>query len=129
MTPLTPTEIAEMQADALAGTPGPWRVDGPVWSQIVWTDSENRLCFMAHSNGLNDDRDFANARRIARVPRLEATVTAQAAEIARLREAAQAAIDALDRDTPFRSADFHREDCQCCRCKLDWLRAALEVKP
>lgn len=83
--PLTPDEIKTMEADALAGTPGDWRVDGPACNQIVWTDNENRLCFMAHSDGLNDERDFANARRIARVPRLEATITAQAVEIGRLR--------------------------------------------
>ena len=74
--------VARMVADRAAGTPGPWRADGPVWNQIIWTDSENRLCFMAHSNGLNDDRDIANARRIARLPDLEAGYLALAAELA-----------------------------------------------
>ena len=78
-------QIAAMIADREAGTPGPWKVDGPVWNQIVWTDNENRLCFMAHSNGLNDGRDEANARRIARVPDMEATIIAQSAELEQLR--------------------------------------------
>lgn len=80
-------QIAAMITDREDGTPGPWLVDGPVWNQTVWTDHENRLCFMAHSNGLNDDRDKANARRIARVPDMEATIIAQAAELERLRAA------------------------------------------
>jgi len=78
--------VARMVADRAAGTPGPWRADGPVWNQIIWTDSENRLCFMAHSNGLNDDRDIANSRRIARLPDLEAAYFTLAAENATLRQ-------------------------------------------
>ena len=51
---------------ALEGvTGGPWRVDGEPWNQIVWSGAENRVCFMAHSNGLDDDRDIATARFIA----------------------------------------------------------------
>lgn len=80
-------QIAAMIADREAGTPGSLVVDGPVWNQIVWTDNKTRFCFMAHSNGLNDERDKANARRIARVPDMEATIIAQAAELERLREA------------------------------------------
>jgi len=93
---MTDAEIAAMVADREAGTPGPWHFDGPVWNQIVWTEGDNRLCFMAHSNGLNDDRDIANARRIARVPAMEAAIIAQAAEITRLRWALQSAMA----DTP-----------------------------
>lgn len=46
-------------------TGGPWAVDGPLWNQIIWSSAENRVAFMAHSNGLNDDRDIATARFIA----------------------------------------------------------------
>ena len=46
-------------------TPGPWRIGGEVWNQIVWSAAENRVCFMAHSNGLDDERDIATARFIA----------------------------------------------------------------
>ena len=88
------TDIAIIKADREAGTPGPWEADGPVWNKIIWEDGENRVCFMAHSNGRNDGRDEANARRIARVPEMEDTIIAQAdqiaaleAENARLREA------------------------------------------
>ena len=77
--------MAQMVADREAGTPGPWRFDGPVWNQIVWTDGDNRLCFMAHSNGLNDDRDIANASRITRLPDIEAAYLTLAAENATLR--------------------------------------------
>ena len=61
-------------------TPGPWFVDGLVWNQIVWTDSETRVCYMAHSNGLNDDRDIANASLIAMSPDLSAEVLRLTAE-------------------------------------------------
>ena len=64
---MTDTTSLRLEAmEAIEGTTdGPWRFDGPVWNQIVWSDHENRLCFMAHSSGLNDDRDIANARFIA----------------------------------------------------------------
>lgn len=81
---MTQIDIAALVADREAGTKGPWDLDGPVWNQIIWTDAENRICFMAHSNGLNDARDLANARRIARVPDMEAALIAQDAEIERL---------------------------------------------
>jgi len=83
--PLSPEAVAQLVADREAGTPGPWHFDGPVWNQIIWTDGENRLCFMAHSNGLNDDRDIANARRIASLPDIEAAYLTLAAENATLR--------------------------------------------
>ncbi len=79
--PLSPETVAQMVADREAGTPGPWHFDGPVWNQIIWTYGENRLCFMAHSNGLNDDRDIANARRITRLPDLEAAYLTIAARV------------------------------------------------
>ena len=70
---------------------GPWSVDGEVWNQIVWSGADNRVCFMAHSNGLDDDRDVATARFIAwareGVPALRAENEALRAEVERLREA------------------------------------------
>ena len=91
--PLSPEAVAQMVADREAGTPGPWHFDGPVWNQIIWTDGENRLCFMAHSNGLNDDRDIANARRIASLPDIEAAYLTLAAENATLRASEAAALE------------------------------------
>lgn len=93
MTPISPEAVAQMVADREAGTPGPWHFDGPVWNRIIWTDGENRLCFMAHSNGLNDDRDIANARRITRLPDLEAAYLTLAARVIAL-EAENAALRA-----------------------------------
>jgi hypothetical protein len=57
-------------------TPGPWRVDGPPWNQIVWSDHENRICFLAHSNGLDDERDLATGRLIAAAPDMFAALSA-----------------------------------------------------
>lgn len=51
-------------------TPGPWTVDGPPWSQIVWSSADNRVCFLSHTNGLDDDRDIATGRLIAAAPDL-----------------------------------------------------------
>ena len=94
--PLSHEAVAQMVADREAGTPGPWHFDGPVWNQIIWTDGENRLCFMAHSNGLNDDRDIANARRIASLPDLEAAYLTLAAENATLLAERDEALRLLD---------------------------------
>lgn len=51
-------------------TPGPWTVDGPPQNQIVWSSAENRVCFLAHTNGLDDERDLATGRLIAAAPDL-----------------------------------------------------------
>ena len=77
-------DLAQMIADRDAGTPGEWFINGPTWNQIVWTDNETRLCFMTHSNGLNDARDEANARRIASVPLFEAEIIRLTARVAKL---------------------------------------------
>lgn len=49
---------------------GPWFVDGPSWNQIVWSDAETRVCFLAHSNGKDDARDIARGHLIAAAPEL-----------------------------------------------------------
>ena len=51
-------------------TPGPWRADGEPWNRIVWSSADNRVCFMAHSSGLNDARDIATSNLIAAAPDL-----------------------------------------------------------
>lgn len=61
----TPTRPEGSKA---AHTPGPWTVDGPPHNQIVWSDAENRVCFLAHTNGLDDERDIATGRLIAAAP-------------------------------------------------------------
>jgi len=58
-----------------AATPGPWAAFGQLWYATIATandSGEHRLCFMAHSNGLNDARDEANATLIALTPTLAA---------------------------------------------------------
>lgn len=87
---LTTTEIERLLADA---TPGPWRADGEPWNRIVWSSHENRVCFMAHSNGLNDAKDIANARLIAAAPEVFRLAIDQARELA----AANARIAELER--------------------------------
>lgn len=49
-------------------TPGPWMVDGPPHNQIVWSDADNRVCFLAHSGGRDNERDIATGRLIAAAP-------------------------------------------------------------
>jgi len=53
-----------------AHTEGPWHFDGPPDNHIVWSGPVNRICFMAHSNGVNPERDTANARLISAAPDL-----------------------------------------------------------
>lgn len=68
-------------------TPGPWVVDGPPDNQIVWSDAEHRICFLAHSAGMNNQRDLANGRLIAASPELVEALKA-------LADAARSACDA-----------------------------------
>ena len=63
-------------------TPGPWRAEGDPWSRIVWSSAENRVCFMAHSNGLDDARDVATSNLVAAAPDLARTVIALHAQLA-----------------------------------------------
>lgn len=55
-------------------TPGPWIVDGPTDNQIVWSGPETRICFLAHHNGRDDERDVANGNLIAAAPDLLAAL-------------------------------------------------------
>jgi len=52
------TDMTDDQVRALldGATPGPWRADGEPWNRVVWSSADNRVCFMAHSNGLDDAR-------------------------------------------------------------------------
>lgn len=46
-------------------------------------------------------------------------------DLAQLRTVARNLLDAYDRETFMRSADFHSDDCRCSRCGFDRLRATL----
>ena len=82
-------QIAAMIADREAGTPGPWRVK--VNSRDDQVTCDLTICGdifqMADLNGPQYAHQHPNARRMARVPDMEAAIIAQAAELERLREA------------------------------------------
>lgn len=75
----------------VVSTPGPWRVDGDPWNRIVWTFPENRVCFMSHSNGLDDARDIATSELVAASPALAAELLAARAKIEAAEKLAEAA--------------------------------------
>lgn len=59
-------------------TPGKWWINeddrpGMSWNrEIVYGDGENRICFLAHSDGATREHDEANAHLIAAAPELYA---------------------------------------------------------
>ena len=57
-------------------TPGPWRADGATYNRVVWSDADNRVCFMAHSNGLDGIRDIATSNLVTAAPDLYAALEA-----------------------------------------------------
>lgn len=65
-------------------TPGPWRADGEPWNRVVWSSADNRVCFMAHSNGLDDERDIATSNLAAAAPDLARALLDARAERGRL---------------------------------------------
>lgn len=127
----------DLRAMVAAATPEPWWVDGPPWNRIVWNDSETRVCFMAHSNGLNDDRDIVTSELIAQAPQLALGYADALDEIVRLRdfvaEFAAAKIEAL-RYSPPPGASPEDEPDPVTDAETVWAwqkdaRAALEAKP
>jgi len=79
MTDLTDEAVKAMLDGA---TPGPWRADGEPWNRVVWSSADNRICFMSHSNGLNDERDVATSNLAAAAPDLARALLATRAELA-----------------------------------------------
>lgn len=87
------TDLTDEAVKALldGATPGPWRADGEPWNRVVWSSADNRVCFMAHSNGLDDARDIATSNLAAAAPDLARALLAARSELARLfRRAAEA---------------------------------------
>lgn len=94
---MTPDQIAAMEADILAGTPGDWVLIESIpqegWNgwylkgqpSTILRGFTYEICNILGPQ--SSKTQAANARRIARVPLMEAAIIAQAAEIARLREA------------------------------------------
>ena len=72
-------------------TRGNWFVDGLPHNQIIWSDAENRVCFMCHSNGIDEQRDIATGELIPAMknalPALLLERRALKDQVARLREA------------------------------------------
>ena len=58
-------DLDRLAAAHAAATPGEWSVDGPPHNQIVWSSPDDRVCFMAHSDGKDTPRDIATAHFIA----------------------------------------------------------------
>ncbi len=118
---LTPEAVAQV-LDGV--TPGPWAVDGPPYNQVIWSDAENRVAFMAHSNGLDDARDIANARFIAwareAVPALAAERDALAARLAEVE---------AERDAWRKEPESSEAWCAGNQFALDRLCAVLKVDP
>ena len=104
--PLSPEAVAQLVADREAGTPGPWR-ESQTWRPPIGngphSDMVNGNIFWGYSiSGSNEggghiyptlaavhnfpDHIHANARRIARLPDLEAAYLTLAAENATLRQ-------------------------------------------
>lgn len=78
---MTP-EIAKKLLDEASS--GPWEACGEPWNRIIWSKAENRVCFMAHSNGLNDDRDVATSNLVAAAPDLARSLIATHAELTKM---------------------------------------------
>lgn len=49
----------DLAALSEAATPGAWAVDGPPHNRIIWSSPDDRVCFMAHSDGKDVARDMA----------------------------------------------------------------------
>lgn len=52
-------------------TVGKWRADGPPHNRIVWIEgTDDRICFMAHSDGKDAEGDIARSNLVAAAPEL-----------------------------------------------------------
>jgi len=85
---MTPEQIAAMRADAEAGTPGPWTLVEENGEFYYW-----HILDATGDDFMGDkayypwqSRNESDRKRFQRVPDMEATIIAQAAEIARLTE-------------------------------------------
>ena len=98
--------VSKAQALLDGATPGPWLANGEPWNLIVWSAADNRVCFMAHSNGLDDDRDVATAELVAAAPDL---ARAYIAAMKRIEAGDKLAEAARPYASPVQNADFARQ--------------------
>lgn len=84
-------DLEQLKADVAAGTPGDWELrENSTEPGYYYISGRGAMVVtLTEDNSGNSMFDMSDpdARRIARVPELEAAVIAQAAEIARLRTA------------------------------------------
>ncbi len=72
--------------------------DGPANNLIVWEDCDNRVCFMAHSDGTDTERDVSRAALIVELVNARETLTRAARNEARMREALESIQEYWNRD-------------------------------
>lgn len=86
--PLSPEAVAQMVDDREAGTPGPWRMRVNKRDDQYTCDVSicGDIFVLADLNGPQYAHQHANARRIARLPDIEAAYLTLAAENATLRQ-------------------------------------------
>ena len=138
---MTKIDIAALVADREAGTKGPWIAQEEsgqktahgiasnigVWSQQRWDDAyEANPDDMGEAEdaawilgiwGEIGDEDRANARRIARVPDMEAALIAQDAELKRLREALAEIAEIKERKKSCYPPDWQDQINTCPECQ------------
>lgn len=61
--------------------------DGPANNLIVWEDCDNRVCFMAHSDGTDTERDVSRAALIVELVNARETLTRALRDAERMRKA------------------------------------------
>jgi hypothetical protein len=135
---MTEDQIATMQADMQAGTPGDWELEELTTLKLNGDEELDgvEVCgggFHIHGHDLGYDDGpvdaaiYANARRIARVPLMERTIIAQAAEIELLLAAlleCQAELDAYYRQECF---SYYPEHERYRREDFDWNPARIAI--
>ncbi len=109
-------------------TPGPWRYDS-VWSLVLGPEGdEQQICAIHGSELVPKQQAAANAALIARAPDLLAEVERLRVQVAALKTAARAALEASVclKQGRILSCMIDPGACDCFRCKAaNQLRAAL----
>lgn len=84
-----------------------------------------RLCFASGPSAFHGRPEDASTqeRAIAAWNRRAAAIEALQAQLAEARDKARSVADAYDRANPMRTADIHRDSCDCLRCAVDAIRA------
>ena len=91
------------------------------------TNAPEKLCFV--NCGLPADqcacyRQYLDATFLPTILATEYDrAEALQAQLAEARDKARSVADAYDRANPMRTADMHRDGCDCLRCAVDAIRA------